>query len=297
MGADDLKFLTDEHESMAFRRRGYERDALLQAVVERSGYLELIREEEEQQGGQKRLLAALPHELSHFDLEQYRDRPVQGEVAELLVTPKTDRSFTSCVLLHGMGGTGKTMTAVAVLQDTSVRAFFSDIYWLTVGADAVGEKITQLQGTFHRQLTGKVASSDEEKSAQEWQQALVAAMAGKTRALVVLDDPWTPEQTRLLNPIDGSSAEHRLLVTSRIRDLLPKATRVELPLMGKDEAVALLLDLASIDEKSYFAEQPDSAWPPDAAYEIAAECGLLPITLIIAAQVMRSWGSGWGTYV
>ena len=123
---------------MAFRRRGYERDALLQAVVERSGYLELIQEEEEQQGGQKRLLAALPHELSHFDLEQYRDRPVQGEVAELLVTPKTDRGFTSCVLLHGMGGTGKTMTAVAVLQDTSVRAFFSDIYWLTVGADAVG---------------------------------------------------------------------------------------------------------------------------------------------------------------
>ena len=107
MPADDLKFLTDEHESMAFRRRGYERDALLQAVVERSGYLELIREEEEQQGGQKRLLAALPHELSHFDLEQYRDRPVQGEVAELLVTPETDRSFTSCVLLHGMGGTGK----------------------------------------------------------------------------------------------------------------------------------------------------------------------------------------------
>ena len=108
---------------MAFRRRGYERDALLQAVVERSGYLELIQEEEEQQGGQKQLLAALPHELSHFDLEQYRDRPVQGEVAELLVTPKTDHGFTSCVLLHGMGGTGKTYFANEQAQHLTCRIY------------------------------------------------------------------------------------------------------------------------------------------------------------------------------
>ena len=96
---------------------------------------------------------------------------------------------------------------------------------------------------------------------------------------MVLDDPWMPEQVRLLNPIDSSQSEHRLLVTTRIRDLVPKATRVELPLMGKDEAVALLLELANVDEASYSKENPSSAWPPPAAYTIAAECGLLPITL------------------
>ena len=82
-------------------------------------------------------------------------------------------------------------------------------------------------------------------------------MAEKQRSLLVLDDPWmpeqvcgtqghqlreyliaarwcllVPEQVRFLNPIN-SSQEHRLLVTTRIRDLVPKATRVELPLMGK----------------------------------------------------------------
>ena len=62
--------------------------------------------------------------------------------------------------------------------------------------------------------------------------------------------------------------------------------------MGKDEAVALLLELANVDEASYSKESPSSAWPPPAAYTIAAECGLLPVTLTIAAQVVRSWGEG-----
>ena len=51
-------------------------------------------------------------------------------------------------------------------------------------------------------------------------QMLVQALAEKRRALVVLDDPWVPEQVRLLNPIDGSHTQHRLLITTRMRDLV-----------------------------------------------------------------------------
>ena len=150
-----------------------------------------------------------------------------------------------------------------------------------------------LQANLFEQLTGK-SMTGEAKDDHERQAMLVEAMADKQRALVVLDDPWTPEQVRFLNPIDGSNTtEHRLLVTTRIRDLVPKATRVELPLMGKDEAVALLLDLANVEEADYRKEHPQAPWPPQAAYTIAAECGLLPVTLTIAAQVVRSWGEGW----
>ena len=180
--------------------------------------------------------------------------------------------------------------------ETAIRRRFSQIYWLTVGADAVGEKVKQLQAVLHRQISGKGTQADE-KDEQEWQQLLLEAMAGKERSLVVLDDPWMPEQVRFLNPIDGSRTEHRLLVTTRIRDLVPKATRVELPLMGKDEAVALLLELANVEEADYLKEHPGASWPPQAAYTIAAECGLLPITLTIAAQVVRSWGEGWGEWL
>jgi hypothetical protein len=38
---EDLKFLTDAHESLPFRRRGYERDAMLQSVIERAGFEDL----------------------------------------------------------------------------------------------------------------------------------------------------------------------------------------------------------------------------------------------------------------
>ena len=50
-------------------------------------------------------------------------------MAELLLMPKEHERFTSCVLIHGMGGTGKTVTAVALVQDTALRSFFSNIYW------------------------------------------------------------------------------------------------------------------------------------------------------------------------
>ena len=113
------------------------------------------------------------------------------------------------------------------------------------------------------------------------------------RSLVVLDDPWLPEQVRYLNPVDGSRTDHRLLVTTRIRGLMPKAACVELSVMGKDEAVVLLLDVANIDKAAYLASHAGAAWPPRAAYEIAAECGLLPMTLSITAQVVKSWGDGW----
>ncbi len=218
---DDLKHLTDYHESMPFRRRGYERDALLQAVIDKAGYTDLV-ESEEAVPGQKQKLATLPQELGHFSLDNFRDREVQADLVALLLLPKGDPSFANCVLVHGMGGTGKTVTAVAVLQEVSVRAFFSDVYWLTVGADAVGERMKDLMGTFHKQLTGKSLSSDETltKNEQDLQRMLVQAMAEKRRALVVLDDPWVPEQVRLLNPIDGSHTQHRLLVTTRMRDLV-----------------------------------------------------------------------------
>ena len=94
-----------------------------------------------------------------------------------------------------------------------------------VGQDAVGSQIRQMQSMLHKQLTGKAMT---EKTEQEWVGTLVEAMTMR-RALVVLDDPWLPEQVRFLNPIDRSGrTEHRLLVTTRIRDLVPKATWVEL---------------------------------------------------------------------
>ena len=167
----------------------------------------------------------MPAEVNRFVLDELFEQPIQATLVELLLLRQGERDFTSCVLVHGMGGTGKTVTAVAAVQEIEVRVWFSDIYWLTVGADAVGERIKQLAAVLYKQLSGK-SMKEEGQDDHERQAMLVAAMADKQRALLVLDDPWMPEQVRFLNPIDGSSSqtEHRLLVTTRIRDLVPKAT-------------------------------------------------------------------------
>ena len=53
------------------------------------------------------VLAAVPHEVAHFSCDTLFERRVQAEVVELLLLSPQDGHFTSCVLVHGMGGTGK----------------------------------------------------------------------------------------------------------------------------------------------------------------------------------------------
>jgi hypothetical protein len=289
----DLKEMLSNHESLPFRRRGYERDGMLQTLIEHAGFKELL--ESARASTTKKELAKVPGEIQHIDLESFHDRPVQAALVKLLLLPKQDERFTSCVVMHGMGGTGKTVTTVAVVREKVVREHFCHIYWLTVGADAVGEKIRQLQSALHKQLTGKGMSSAEvqQKDEREWLGMLVEAMT-MGRALVVLDDPWLPEQVRFLNPVDSAQTEHRLLITTRIRGLAhSRASCIELSMMAKDEAVALLLDVAGITKLAYQTENPGLQFPPAAAYDLATECGLLPITLTITAQLVRSWGKGW----
>jgi hypothetical protein len=266
----DLQDVLDNHESLPFRRRGYERDGMLQTLIEHAGFKALLQAARASTTATAKELAKVPTEIQHFDLESFHDRPVQTALVELLLLPKQDERFTSCVVMHGMGGTGKTVTTVAVVQEKTVRTHFSHIYWLTVGADAVGEKIRQLQSALHTQLKGKGMTSAEvqQKDEQEWLGLLVEAMPME-RSLVVLDDPWLPEQVRFLNPVDSAQTEHRLLVTTRIRGLAhSRAACIELSMMGKDEAVALLLDVAGITKQAYQIEHPGSQWPPPAAGSI-----------------------------
>ena len=121
----DLKLMLDNHESLPFRRRGYERDGMLQSLIERAGFRELVESARNASTTASVKLATVPQEIGHFDLESFQDRPVQAELVELLVLPKEEQRFTSCVLIHGMGGTGKTVTAVAVVQEAAIRTHFS----------------------------------------------------------------------------------------------------------------------------------------------------------------------------
>ena len=53
------------------------------------------------------VLAAVPGAIAHFSLDTLFERPVQAELITALLAPSNRDGFTSCVLVHGMGGTGK----------------------------------------------------------------------------------------------------------------------------------------------------------------------------------------------
>ena len=82
---------------------------MLKTVVERAGFKELQEAAQGRVDSKAEALAAVPLSVSHFALDALFERPVQAELVELLVLPRADRRFTSCVLVHGMGGTGKTV--------------------------------------------------------------------------------------------------------------------------------------------------------------------------------------------
>ena len=78
---------------------------MLRTVIERAGFKDLFESSRSKKADA--VLAKVPPAVSHFALDALFERPVQAELVELLLLPKEAERFTSCVLIHGMGGTGK----------------------------------------------------------------------------------------------------------------------------------------------------------------------------------------------
>ena len=77
---------------------------MLKLLIERAGYQTLI---EQAACEESEKLAIVPAELAHCSLDAFLERPVQAELVNNLVLSVDHERFTSCVLVHGMGGTGK----------------------------------------------------------------------------------------------------------------------------------------------------------------------------------------------
>ena len=97
---------------------------MLRTVIERTGFKELF---ESSRSKADVVLATVPSAVGHFALDALCERAVQAGLGELLLLPKEAEGFTSCVLVHGMGGTGKVsgLTIPLFVQIASDFAAFS----------------------------------------------------------------------------------------------------------------------------------------------------------------------------
>eukprot|EP00935_MAST-01C_sp_MAST-1C-sp1_P001142 g1142.t1 len=234
-------------------------------------------------------LAAIPYEATQWDsIEGVREREAHGLVKDALLNKES--YARQCVVAHGLGGTGKTVCAVAMVKDTEIREHFSKILWVSIGQDAL---IEDLQDLMMKQIADKgIPNTEETKGKLPEQQRLEhlkdAATSIEGHLLVVLDDPWSPEQVQYLNPLDARSPS-KLLLTTRKTDLVEDSLLVPLELLKVKES--LLMEIGQVEKDMHLALKSGVRgrdFPPSAALSIANECGNLPLTVRLAGARKRA---------
>ncbi|GGQ61804.1 AfsR/SARP family transcriptional regulator [Streptomyces asoensis] len=180
--------------------------------------------------------------------------------------------------LAGIGGVGKTTLAVHVAHQA--RPAFPDgqLYVDLQGAGPRSAEPETVLGSFLRALgtaDSAIPDSLEERA------ALYRSVLDGRRVLVLLDNAKDAAQIRPLLPgTEGCAA----LVTSRVRMVdLAGAHLVDLDVMSPEEALALFTRI--VGEERVAAER-------EAALDVVAACGFLPLAIRIAASRLaarRTW--------
>ncbi|MYS38655.1 DNA-binding SARP family transcriptional activator [Streptomyces sp. KhCrAH-43] len=176
--------------------------------------------------------------------------------------------------LAGIGGVGKTTLAVHVAHQA--RRHFPDgqLYVDLMGAGARAAEPETVLGAFLRALgTADSAIPD----TLDERAALYRSTLDGRRVLVLLDNAHDAAQIRPLLPgTEGCAA----LVTSRVRMVdLAGAHLVDLDVMSPEEALRLFTRI--VGEERITSER-------EAALDVVAACGFLPLAIRIAASRLAS---------
>ncbi|WP_299535190.1 AfsR/SARP family transcriptional regulator [uncultured Streptomyces sp.] len=186
----------------------------------------------------------------------------------------TGGSVMAVSALAGIGGVGKTTLAVHIAHQA--RPHFPDgqLYVDLQGAGGHKAEPETVLGSFLRALgtpDGDIPEGLAERS------ALYRSTLDGRRVLVLLDNAHDTAQVRPLLPGTAGCAA---LVTSRVRMVdLAGAHLVDLDVMSPEEALQLFTRI--VGEERVAAER-------DAALDVVAACGFLPLAIRIAASRLAS---------
>ncbi|KUL27499.1 AfsR/SARP family transcriptional regulator [Streptomyces regalis] len=199
-----------------------------------------------------------------------------SELSEVLASAEGRVMAVSA--LAGIGGVGKTTLAVHVAHQARTAFPDGQLYVDLQGAGPRASEPETVLGSFLRALgtaDSAIPDSLEERA------ALYRSVLDGRRVLVLLDNAKDAAQVRPLLPgTEGCAA----LVTSRVRMVdLAGAHLVDLDVMSPDEALQLFTKI--VGEERVASER-------EAALDVVAACGFLPLAIRIAASRLaarRTW--------
>ncbi len=198
-----------------------------------------------------------------------------SELGEVLASAEGQVMAVSAVA--GIGGVGKTTLAVHVAHAARVHFPDGQLYFDLQGTASTGPRVAEPQavlGAFLRALG--TADADIPKTLEE-RAALFRSVLDGRRVLVLLDNARDAAQVRPLLPGTAGCAA---LVTSRHRMVdLPGAHLVDLDVMSPDEALQLFTRI--VGEERVASER-------EAALDVVAACGFLPLAIRVAASRLAS---------
>ena len=178
--------------------------------------------------------------------------------------------------LQGMGGIGKSVLAAAVAWDEEVRRAFPDgIFWLPLGQDP---NVLAHQSQLAKAISGQTEAFEDVQQGK----ARLAELLARKRALIILDDVWTPDDGAAFHTVNKNS---RLLVTTRIMSVIEGLEAEHCPLgeMSPDEALELIARFSETDLEEL----------PDEATEIVTAAGRLPLAIAMAGKMVAKYGRDW----
>ncbi|MCK9930012.1 tetratricopeptide repeat protein [Frankia sp. Mgl5] len=186
-------------------------------------------------------------------------------------------------VVAGMPGVGKTAFAVRAARDAWATGAFSQILYVDLHGYDPDRRVTTHAALFELLVDlgvapGEIRDVPASREAQ-WRRVLAEHTAQGRRLLVLVENASSAKD---VEPFLANTGDHRILVTSRhtLTDLSMSRV-VELPVLPRDESVALLTRILQV-------QKPDghSAAESSLLSRVADLCGDLPLALAIAGGLL-----------
>ena len=210
----------------------------------------------------------LPNEYLPRDenLKEMKDIILNEAASKVAITGESKK-----LGIHGMGGIGKSIFAIALAHDEAIREFFKDgIYFIKFGQNPDNE---ELQKDLMRYFYEDTSSVDKIE--------LKKVLAFK-KILLIIDDVW---DRKPLEEFDILNNDSKLIITTRKKDLVEdiSAKNYAIDILSPKQSLELLKNKVGVIDENLV----------DLAEKILKRCGYLPLAISMIGALLKGKNKFW----